>query len=172
LKGKGGGVYDGLFSGSVHLLHWGVNLTMGFMRDVEIVWDDLLDAFENVDPETVYFLDRETGEIFAVPIDYEDDDFWEEIEMNEDRYLQIPDFDYDQERQLIHEFIKGMTNTSLRSLLERGFMGKRPFGRLEEILSFYPEEKERLIALKDVLTASRIRNWLEINDIFLSDEPR
>jgi hypothetical protein len=83
---------------------------MGFMRDVEIIWDDLLDAFENTDPETVYFLDRETGEIFSVPIDYEDDDFWEEIESNEERYLQIPDFDYDQERQLLHEFIKGMTN--------------------------------------------------------------
>jgi hypothetical protein len=143
---------------------------MGFMRDVEITWDDLLDAFENVDPETVYFLDRETGEIFFVPIDYEDDDFWEEIESNEERYLQIPDFDYDQERQLLYEFIKGITNTSLKSLMERTFMGKKPFGRLEEILSFYPEEKERLIALKDELTAGRIRNWLEINDIFLTED--
>jgi len=49
-------------------------------------------------------------------------------------------------------------------------MGKRPFGRLDEILSFYPEEKERLVALKDEMTTTRIRNWLEINDIFLSDE--
>ncbi len=143
---------------------------MGFMHDVEIVWDDLLDAFENVDPETVYFLDRDTGEIFSVPIDYEDDDFWEEIEANEERYLQIPDFDYDQERQLLHEFVKGMTNPSLKSLLERSLMGKRPFGRLEEILSFYPEETERLIALKDDLIAVRIRKWLENNDIFLSDD--
>lgn len=143
---------------------------MGFMRDVEIVWDDLLEAFENVDPETVFFIDRDTGEIFSVPLDYEDDDFWEEIEANEDRYLQIPDFDYDQERQLLHEFIKGMTNTSLKGLLERSLLGKRPFGRLEEILSFYPEESERLLALKDELIAARIRNWLENNDIFLADE--
>jgi len=143
---------------------------MGFMRDVEIVWDDLLEAFENVDPETVFFIDRDTGEIFSVPLDYEDDDFWEEIEANEDRYLQIPDFDYDQERQLLHEFIKGMTNTSLKGLLERSLLGKRPFGRMEEILSFYPEESERLLALKDELIAIRIRNWLENNDIFLADE--
>lgn len=143
---------------------------MGFMRDVEIVWDDLLEAFENVDPETVFFIDRDTGEIFSVPLDYEDDDFWEEIEANEDRYLQIPDFDYDQERQLLHEFIKGMTNTSLKGLLERSLLGKRPFGRLEEILSFYPEESERLLALKDELIAVRIQSWLENNDIFLADE--
>jgi hypothetical protein len=143
---------------------------MGFMRDVEIVWDDLLEAFGNTDPETVYFIDRDTGEIFSVPLDYEDDDFWEEIEVNEDRYLQIPDFDYDQERQLLYEFVKGMTNTPLKSLLERSLMGKRPFGRLEEILSFYPEEMERLVALKDELSTVRIRNWLESNDIFLSDD--
>lgn len=143
---------------------------MGFMRDVEIIWDDLLDAFENVDPETVYFLDRETGEIFSVPIDYEDDDFWEEIETNEERYLQIPDYDYDQERQLLHEFLKGMTNPQLKGILERALTGKRPFGRLDEILSFYPDEMERLAALKDEQTTGRIRNWLENNDIFLSNE--
>jgi hypothetical protein len=143
---------------------------MGFMRDVEIVWDDLLEAFENVDSETVYFIDRDTGEIFSVPLDYEDDDFWEEIEANEERYLQIPDFDYDQERQLLHEFTKGITNAPLKELLERSLMGKRPFGRLEEILSFYPEELERLLALKDELISVRIRNWLENNDIILDDE--
>ncbi|MDD2335312.1 MAG: UPF0158 family protein [Geobacteraceae bacterium] len=143
---------------------------MGFMRDVEIVWDDLLEAFENVDTETVFFIDRETGEIFSVPIDYEDDDFWEEIEANDDRYLQIPDFDYDQERQLLHEFIKGMTNTSLKKLLQRSLLGKQTFGKLEEILSFYPEEAERLLALKDELIGARIRNWLENNDIFLSED--
>jgi len=143
---------------------------MGFMRDVEIVWDDLLEAFENVDTETVFFIDRDTGEIFSVPLDYEDDDFWEEIEANEDRYLQIPDFDYDQERQLLHEFIKGITNTSLKELLERSLLGKQTFGKLEEILSFYPEETERLLALKDELIGARIRNWLENNDIFLSED--
>jgi hypothetical protein len=143
---------------------------MGFMRDVEIVWDDLLEAFENVDAETLYYIDRDTGEIFSVPLDYEDDDFWEEIEANDDRYLQIPDFDYDQERQLLHEFIKGMTNTSLKGLLERSLMGKQTFGRLEEILAFYPEETERLLALKDELISARIRKWLENNDIFLSDD--
>jgi hypothetical protein len=143
---------------------------MGFMRDVEIVWDDLLEAFENVDTETVFFIDRDTGEIFSVPLDYEDDDFWEDIEANEDRYLQIPDFDYDQERQLLHEFIKGITNTSLKELLERSLLGKQTFGKLEEILSFYPEETERLLALKDELIGARIRNWLENNDIFLSED--
>jgi len=142
---------------------------MGFMRDVEIIWDDLLDAFQNEDLDTVYFLDRDTGEIFSVPVDYEDDGFWEELELNSDRYLKIPDFDYEQERFLLSEFIKGVANEPLKILLERSLLGKYPYGRLDEILSFYPEEQDRLFALKEELIAERIRNWLEINDIFLSE---
>jgi hypothetical protein len=142
---------------------------MGFMRDVEIIWDDLLDAFQNDDIETMYFLDRETGEIFFVPVDYEDDDFWDELELNSDRYLQIPGFDYEQERLLLNELIKGVTSESLKNLLVRSLTGKYSYGRLDEILSFYPEEMERLTALKEEFIAERIRNWLEVNDIFLSD---
>ncbi len=142
---------------------------MGFMRDVEIIWDDLIDAFQNADIETTYFLDRETGEIFSVPVDYEDDDFWEELEMDGDRYLRIPGFEYEQERQLLNDFLKGVTSESLKNLLERSLAGKYSYGRLDDILSFYPEEKERLMVLKEEFIAERIRNWLEMNDIFLND---
>ena len=139
------------------------------MRELEIVWDDLLDGFENTDPEIVYFLDRDSGEVFFVPVDYEDDAFWEEIE-NSDQFLQIPGFDYDQERLLLHEFIKGVANEKLKGILERAFVGKRPYGRLDEILSFYPEEVEKLTALKEELISNRIRHWLEEHDIFPSGE--
>lgn len=141
---------------------------MGIMHELEIVWDDLLDGFENTDPEIVYFLDRHTGEVFFVPVDYEEEAFWEEVE-NSEQFLPIPGFDYDQERLLIHEFIKGVTNEKLKDILERSFIGKRPYGRLDEILSFYPEEMEKLAALKDQIISDRIRNWLEEHDIFPPD---
>ncbi len=143
---------------------------MGVMRDVEIVWDDLIDAFENPDPEIVYFLDKLTGEVFFVPTDYEDDAFWDEIETNNDQFIQIPGFDYEQERLLTHEFIKGVTNEKLKHMLQKAFTGMRPYGRLDEILSFYPEEMERLSALKEELLAEKIRHWLEEHDIFPSGE--
>ena len=80
-------------------------------------------------------LDRKTGEVFSVPADYEDDAFWEEVENNEDEFLQIPVFDYEQERRLLHEFIKRVPNAKLKTLLERAFVGRLPYGRLDEILS-------------------------------------
>jgi hypothetical protein len=142
-------------------------MSMGVMREMEIVWDDLLDGFENSDPEIFFFLDRNTGEVFSVPVDYEDDAFWEEVE-NSDQFILVPGFDYDQERLLLHEFIKSVTNERLKDILERSFIGKRPYGRLDEILSFYPEEMERLTALKEEIIADRIRHWLEEHDIFPS----
>jgi hypothetical protein len=139
---------------------------MGAMRDVEIVWDDLLDAFRNRDAETVFFLDRETGDVFSVPVDYEDDAFWEEIESEAERFIEINGADYDQERFVTYEFIKGVTNSGLKSMLEKSFTGNRLFGRLDEILSFYPEEHERLIALQEEMLSERIRHWLEEHDIY------
>lgn len=140
------------------------------MRDMEIVWDDLIDAFENADPDVVYFLDRLTGEIFLVPENYEDEEFWEEVNANSDQFIQIPGFDYELERLLLHDFIKGVTNDKLKNMLEKSFTGKRPYGRLDEILSFYPEEMERLTALKEEMAADRIRRWLEEHDIFPANE--
>jgi len=136
------------------------------MREVEIIWDDLVDAFENADPDIVYFLDRESGEIFFVPVDYEDESFWEEMEENGDQFLEIPGFDYEGERLMLHGFIKEVKSASLRNILTHSFVGKRPFGRMEDILAFYPEEMERLAALKEELTSDRVRRWLEEHDIF------
>lgn len=139
---------------------------MVVMRELEIIWEDLVDAFENTDPDIVYFLDRDTGEIFFVPVDYEDENFWEEMEENDDQFLEIPGFDYEQERLLLHTFIKKVPNAKLRNILEHSFIGKRPYGRLEDILAFYPEEMERLSVLKEELTNDRVRRWLEEHDIF------
>jgi hypothetical protein len=138
---------------------------MDVTQDVEIVWEDLLEAFENTDPDLVFFLDRDTGEIFFVPVDYEDEGFWEELESNPEQFLEIPGFDYERERFLLREFIKGVTNENLRNILERAFVGKRPYGRLDDILSFYPDEMERLAAQKEELINDRIRRWLEEHDI-------
>jgi hypothetical protein len=139
---------------------------MNTMKAVEIVWDDLLDAFDNTDPDIVYFLDKNTGEIFFVPVDYEDDSFWDEVKKNDEQFLEMPGFDFERERILVHEFIKGVDNAKLKALLQRAFVGKRPYGRLDEILAFYPEEMERLSKLREQFTNERVRNWLEDHDIF------
>lgn len=139
---------------------------MGAAREMEVVWDELIDAFLNQNPELIFFLDRATGEIFFVPDDYEDDAFWQQIDANSDQFLQIPGFDYEQERLLLHEFIKSLPDTMLKTVLKRTFAGKNFYGKAEEILSFYPDELETYFALKDEMLNNRIRSWLEEYDIY------
>lgn len=139
---------------------------MGVAHEMDIVWDELVEAFLNPNPDVVYFLDRGTGDVFFVPDDYEDEAFWQEVESNEEQYLLIPGFDYEQERLLLHEFIKSLPSGNLRSVLERTFAGRSSFGRMDDILSFYPDELEAYYALKDDLLNSRIRSWLEEHDIY------
>lgn len=139
---------------------------MGTAREMDIVWDELIDAFLNQDPELLFFLDRATGEIFSVPDDYDDEDFWQQIDANPDQFLLVPGFDYDQERLLLHEFIRNLPDKSLKTVLERTFAGKNSYGKAEEILSFYPDELETYFALRDEMINNRIRSWLEEHDIY------
>lgn len=139
---------------------------MGVAREMEIGWDELIDAFQNQNPEIIYFLDRATGEVFFVPEDYEDEAFWQQIDVNSEQFLQIPGFDYDQERLLLHEFIRNLADKTLKPVLERTFAGKNSYGKVEEILSFYPDELETYFALKDEMLNNRIRSWLEEHDIY------
>ena len=139
---------------------------MHAMRNLEIVWEDLMEAFENTDSELAYFLDRETGEVFSVPTEYDDDPFWDEVESQDERYLEIPHFDYSQERQMVHAFIQGIGNDGLKAMLVRAFVGKQSHGRLSEILSFYPEEMERFQAVREELITGQAGHWLEEHDIY------
>ncbi len=139
---------------------------MHAMRNLEIVWEDLMEAFENTDQELAFFLDRETGEVFSVPTDYDDDPFWDEVESQDERYLEIPPFDYSQERQMVHAFIQRIDDNGLKAMLVRAFVGTHSHGRLHEILSFYPEEMERFQAVREELITGRAGHWLEEHDIY------
>ena len=142
---------------------------MAIIHNVEIVWDELMDAFASGLSDRVYFLDRYTGEIFFVPATSEDDEVWQQMETGRDRFLEIPRFDYGVERQFLSAFIGAIQDKGLAGILNGTLRGRKPYGNINEILSFFPEEEERLMAMKDDFFASRVKNWLEENDLFTAD---
>jgi len=139
---------------------------MAFLHNVDMAWDELLEAFARAQGDRVYFLDRMTGEIFFVPVVMEDEDFWRQVENNRERFLEIPRIDYGTERQIMSGFIGAIEDKGLKQLLDNSLEGKKPYGKLHEILSFFPEEEERLLEMKDEFLASRLKNWLEENNLF------
>ena|SRR6185369_15215200 len=139
---------------------------MALVHNVKIVWDELLDAFSSGQGDRVYFLDRQTGEIFFVPSALEDEEFWRQMEKNQDRFLEIPRFDQSVERQIMSGFIGAIEDKELKNLLDGSLTGHKPYGKINDILSFFPEEHERLLEIKDDFLASRVKFWLEEHDLF------
>lgn len=142
---------------------------MAFVHNVEIVWDELLDAFTSLQKDQVHFLDRQTGEIFVVPAALDDEEFWHQMDNNKERFLEIPRLDYGIERQFISGFIGAIEDRGLRKLLDGSLNGAKPFGKLHDIISFFPEESERLQEMKDEFVTSRVKHWLEVNNLYMLD---
>lgn len=139
---------------------------MAFVHNVEIAWDELMDAFTSGTGDRVYFLDRFTGEVFFVSAALDDEEFWRQIETNTDRFLEIPRFDYSSERQIMSGFIGSIENYELKTLLGGSLAGRRPYGKIQDILSFYPDEHEKLLEMKDQFVTSRVKSWLEEHNMF------
>lgn len=142
---------------------------MGLMHKLEISWDDLLDAFTSGQMDRVYFLDRVTGEIFFVHSTLQDDEFWQHIDAQQERFLEIPRLDFGIERQIMATFIATINNSELKRLLGAARTGKATFVNLNDILEFYPEEQTKLLEMKDNFVTSRMKVWLEEHNLFTSD---
>lgn len=135
------------------------------IHSVAIAWDDLLRAFSNMEQDRVYFFDRMTGEIFSVRSDSEDD-FWDQIEQQQGRFLEIPSLDVAAERTLINGFLAKQANQELRRLLDHALSGQPPYAKAADILSFFPEEELQLSELRDTFLSNRVKHWLEENELF------
>lgn len=142
---------------------------MPTVHNVEISWEDLLSAFTNGEMDRVYFLDRFTGEIFFISSPDEDNEFQQQRNNNRGRFLEIPPFDYRLERQIMTDFVATIEDTDLKSLLNASLAGKKPYGKADDIISFFPQEEERLMLLKDQFLSSRLKVWLEENELFTVD---
>jgi hypothetical protein len=139
---------------------------MALVHNVEISWDELMEAFGSGTDDRVYFLDRLTGEIFSVSSALEDEDFWHQVETGHERFLEIPRFDYNTERRIMSGFMGSIENCELKKLLSGSLAGRKPYGTMKDILEFFPDEQEKLLELKDEFVTSRVRIWLEEHNMF------
>lgn len=142
---------------------------MAMIHSVEISWEDLLGAFTSGQSDKAYYLDRLTGEIFSVPSTPDSNDVLQQLKDNGERFLEIPPFDYRSERQIVAEFVAQIADADLKKLLQTSLAGRKPFGKIEDILSFYPDEEERYTLLKDQFLSNRLKTWLEENNLFTAN---
>ncbi|MDD2581255.1 MAG: UPF0158 family protein [Desulfuromonadaceae bacterium] len=142
---------------------------MAMTQSVEILWEDLLGAFNSGQLDKTYYLDRLTGEIFSVPATSDNNEVRLQLQSDGERFLEIPPFDYHSERQIVTEFVAQISDPELRTMLKTTLAGRKPFGKIEDILSFYPHEEDRFALLKDRFLSNRLKIWLEENNLFTTD---
>lgn len=142
---------------------------MAMTQSVEILWEDLLGAFNSGQLDKTYYLDRLTGEIFSVPATSDNNEVRLQLQNDGERFLEIPPFDYLSERQIVTEFVAQISEPELRTMLKTSLAGRKPFGKIEDILSFYPHEEDRFALLKDRFLSNRLKIWLEENNLFTTD---
>lgn len=138
---------------------------MTAIHTVEISLEDLLGAFTSGQPDKAYYLDRLTGEIFFIPSSFDNNEVRQQLENNSERFLEIPPFDYRSERQILTEFVVQIVDPVLQDMLSKLLAGKKTFGKIEDIISFYPSEEERFTLLKDQFISSRLKNWMKENNL-------
>lgn len=142
---------------------------MATVHSIEISWEDLLGAFTSGQTDKSYYLDRLTGDIFFIPSSGENSDIRQQLEKSGERFLEIPPFDYRIERQITMEFAAQITDAELRVLISNSLAGRKPFGKIEDILSFYPHEEENFTLLKDRFLSDRLKNWMEENNLMTAE---
>jgi hypothetical protein len=142
---------------------------MATIHSVEISWEDLLSAFTSGQIDKAYYLDRLTGEIFSVPSTPDSNEVRKQLEDNGERFLEIPPFDYRSERQIVTEFVAQISDPELRNMLQTSLAGRKPFGKIEDILSFYQDEEDRYALLKDRYLSNRLKTWMEENNLLTAD---
>jgi hypothetical protein len=142
---------------------------MATIHSVEVSWEDLLGAFTSGQLDKAHYLDRLTGEIFSVPATAEGTEVLQQLQNNGERFLEIPPFDYRSERQILAEFVTRISDPELQRLLSAALAGKKPYGKIEDILSFYPGEEDRFTLMKDNFLSDRLKTWMEENNLFTAD---
>jgi len=145
---------------------------MGKKR-LKIDLDELCSAMEDSSYEHDYYLDLETGEILFVS-DYTGEEKTEKlkdrIEEGYGRYEQIPKAEPHEGYEDMGDFIATVKDQHLAELLEVAIDGKGAFRRFKDVLTHYPEERERWFRFKDNRMEQRALEWLDDIGVSLAEE--
>ena len=112
----------------------------------------------------VYFLDRETGEIFFCSPDYESDDEDDPCKHLDDypeRYVGITPLPSHESYKIMEAFVEQLPNERVASRLARAIGGRSPFRRFKDALLDYPDVREAWFQFRDDAMFEVGRQWLE-----------
>jgi hypothetical protein len=143
----------------------GVSETGGVNR-IRVKADDLVMALQTHDPETIWFLDVESGDVgnyFDGMLNGEDVD--EDFDFDEwfdpDRYRVIDAIDSSESYGLMEAFIEALPEGRAKERLNYSINGRKPFRRFKDALMDFAELEQKWFAFEESAYHRLAQAWLD-----------
>lgn len=145
------------------------------MKKVKISLSDLINVFDSDGPEERQYLDSETGEIIRIFDEalsgIDDTKLEEKIEAGFNvRYFAIPKHDSHEGYRDMADFTRTIEDKNFQEKLEIALDGSGAFRRFKNVLSNYPQERDRWFAFKNERIKDRVLEWLHDSDLELIEQ--
>jgi hypothetical protein len=140
--------------------------------NLNIDFDELMHAFESSNVANHFYIDIENNEIININ-KYVDDDIEEKLEeMNNPRFIIIPEKFPSDDFRIIELFIYEIVeeDNNLADDFYQVLDKPKPFRRFRELLDKYPELKEKWFKYKDNQLKNELINWLLEKNIILEGQ--
>ena len=145
------------------------------MKKVKISLSDLINIFDSGGGEEPQYLDSKTGEIIRIFDEalsgIDDTKLEEKIEAGLNvRYFAIPEQDSHEDYEDMADFTRTIKDKNFQEKLEIALDGSGAFRRFKNVLSNYPQERDRWFAFKNERIKERVLEWLHANDLELVEQ--
>jgi len=150
------------------------------MKKLPVKVDELAFSMSFNSYDSTDYLDTETGELVNIPVELENFDFDDELEVKRlpdwmkeilpaareiaeetGRYYAVPKIPSYEIYNLMEEFAETMSDVKLRNKLLRALNGRGAFGRFKDVLCDYPKEQDRWFRMEEEYLEQQAREWLE-----------
>lgn len=132
------------------------NAQVGTLRDVQVDWEALEDAFENNAPEVHSYLQTRTGEVLRVVDGIADPEMHARIAADA-TYMRVEPVSSREQYRWMERFIQMVEDRELRTSLTRAIDGKGAFRRFKDALMSQSAARERWF----VFRSERLRVFME-----------
>jgi hypothetical protein len=133
---------------------------MSDVRRLPIDVDEVANAMDVRERDTIeFYLDTQTGEI-VVTGDGVDDEVAEQVEADEDRYVNIPEVETAESYEWMREFIDSLEDRGVAGHLSRAITGAGAFGRFKRELSNRPAVQAQWYKFHNDALRRQAIDWL------------
>ena len=122
-------------------------------------------AFEDHDLLQRHYLDRESGEVVSLHEVYSDEDAWEPLAIEPERYLRIEPLASSDSYEVMRNFVETLPRGHAQAELTLALEGRKPFRRFKETLLKYPTVREAWFDFHEQAVTALVQDWLKVYQI-------